>query len=155
MVDWKRSTREASVGSLPPDTIAAVDKHIELYNIGDVRSRLVACIETTSRKVKKGLFAGGDQTVVTTVLLTPDWLIWAVRGQRSEGAVMSARLADIIVQDYAATPLAKMVPDSGVEVSGAFTDVAERGSAFIGLDDSPAARNFKSALLEAVKAAKT
>ncbi len=67
---------------------------------------------------------------------------------------MSARLADIVVQDYAATQFAKMVPDSGIEVSGSFTDVAERGSAFIGLHDGPVSQKFRDLLIQSVNAAK-
>ncbi len=154
MGDWKRSTRDCSVGALPAETRAALDKHIELYNLGDVLSTLVASVETTSEKLKKGLFGGAAKPVVTTMLLMPGWLMWTIRAESPQVTVMSARLADITVQDYAKTPFAKMVPDSGVEVTGSFTDVAERGSAFLGLDESPAALRFKELLMKAAQDAK-
>jgi hypothetical protein len=75
-------------------------------------------------------------------------------GDKSGPAVLSARLADIVVVDWAATELAQMLPDSGVEVSGSFTDVSERSSAFIGLGDDLDGRAFKEALIRAVQAAK-
>jgi hypothetical protein len=35
------------------------------------------------------------------------------------------------MQDYAQTPFAKMVPDSGLQVNGTFTDISENASAFV------------------------
>ncbi len=154
MADWKRSTRDCAVSALPAETRAALDKYIELYNLGDLLSNVVACVETTSEKVKKGLFGGGAKPVVTTMLLMSGWLMWTIRAEGPQVTVISARLADITVQDYAKTPFAKMVPDSGVEVTGAFTDVAERGSAFLGLDYGSAALRFKEQLMKAVQDAK-
>ncbi len=151
MSDWKRSTRDCSVDGLPPEMAAAVDKHIELNNLGAIQTQVSACVVTTSQKIKKNLFGPGDNTSVVGALVASGWLLWAARGEEPEVAVMSARLADITVQDYAATPLARMMPDTGVEVTGSFTDDYESASAFIPLDDSPAGQNFKTALIKAVQ----
>ena len=75
-------------------------------------------------------------------------------GTKTQPAVLSAQLRDVTVQDYAQTQFAKMVPDSGIQVGGRFTDVSENSMAFIGLDDSAAARNFKDAVIKAVQDAK-
>jgi hypothetical protein len=77
-----------------------------------------------------------------------------MEGDKSGLAVMSARLAEIVAVDWAATKFAQMVPDTGVEVSGSFTDLSERGSAFIGLGNDPDGREFKDALLKAVQGSK-
>ncbi len=154
MGDWKRVTRECAVDGLGPEINAAIQKHLDLYNLGPLASQATACVETTSEKLKKGLPAG-EKSVITEVILAPGWLIWIIRGERPDVTVMSANLADIVVQDYASTPFARMVPDTGVEVSGTFTDVAERGSSFIPLDDGPAAQRFKKALMDAVRLAKS
>jgi hypothetical protein len=53
------------------------------------------CIQTDSEKIKKGLFGGA--------VLTPRWLLWAVSGTKTQAAVLSALLVDVIVQDYAQT----------------------------------------------------
>jgi hypothetical protein len=47
-----------------------------------------------------------------------------------------------------------MIPDSGLNVSGKFTDVSENGSAFIGLDDGPAGKRFKETVIDSAGAAK-
>ena len=153
MSDWKRKTTERSFDGLRPELAGAIRQHIEQYNLGDILSDALMCIQTDSEKVKKGLF-GGAEVVYTGAVITPRWLLWAVSGTKTQAAVLSALLLDIVVQDYAQTPFAKMVPDSGLNVSGKFTDVSENGSAFIGLDESPAARRFKETVIDAVQIAK-
>jgi hypothetical protein len=112
------------------------------------------CVETTSEKLKRGLFGGSDEVVVVAAIITPSWLIWAIRGDRPDVTVMSARLVKIVVQDYAATQFARMMPDAGLEVSGSFTNVPERGAAFIGLGAEPVSQEFKQTVIEALRAAK-
>jgi hypothetical protein len=63
-------------------------------------------------------------------------------------------LINITVQDYAQTPFAKMISDSGVQVSGIFTDATESAGAFIGLDEGPAGKKFKEILIQAAQDAK-
>ena len=151
MGDWKRSSRECTPEALPREMLLAMRKHIEQYDLGSILTDVSACVETTSKKSKSGPFGKGEENVVTVVIVTRGWLVWAIRGDSPEVAVMSARLTDIVVQDYAATEFAKMVPDAGIEVSGSFTDAAERGSAFIGLGDEPAAQELRSVLIQAVQ----
>jgi hypothetical protein len=55
---------------------------------------------------------------------------------------------------YAGTPFAKMVPDSGIQVTGKFTDVAESSSAFIGLENHAAGQKFKKLAIGVVQNAK-
>ncbi len=154
MGDWLRITHDCTFEGLPAEMTAAINKHVELYHLGFAPSQAAACIETTSKKAKKGVLERGDQSVQTGLLLASGWLLWAIRADDPEITVMSARLTDITVQDYAVTPLARLVPDSGIEITGSFTDVAQRGSSFIGLDAGPAAREFRQRLVDAVEAAK-
>jgi hypothetical protein len=63
-------------------------------------------------------------------------------------------LIHVTVQDYAQTPFAKMVPDSGIEVSGMFTDASEAASAFIGLEENAAGQKFRQVLIHAAADAK-
>jgi hypothetical protein len=154
MGDWRRSTCECSFEDLQPEMVAAVNKHIEQYNLGGIVSGAVICIETSSDKIKKGMFGGGYKTVLTGVILTPSWLIWAISGDRMGSTVMSARLADLVVQDYATTQFAKMIPDEGLEISGSFTNFPEKGSAFVGLDEGATSRKFKEVVIKAVQDAK-
>ena len=153
MSDWKRKTREVPFESLLPETIAAINKHIEQYNLGPILSDTIMCIQTDSIKEKKGLFAR-EETVYTGAVITPRWLVWATSGTKAETTAHSAQLIDVVVQDYSQTEFAKMIPDSGMNVSGNFTNVSENSTAFIGLDESAAANKFKETVIKAVQDSK-
>ena len=153
MSDWKRSTREVSFEQLPSDVKAEIQKHIERYNLGDILSETLMCVQTDSGKPKKGLF-GSAEALRQDVILTPRWLVWVASGTKMSLALLSAYLKDIVVRDYAATSFGKMIPDSGVQVSGKFTDMSENASAFIGLEDNEAGKKFTEAVIGAVQDAK-
>jgi len=153
MSDWKRTTKEVPFESLKPEMVAAVKAHIELYNLGQILADALICIQTDSEKAKKGLFGKAENTSQGAIL-TPRWLVWVVMNSNTPAAVFSVQLTNVTVQDYAQTPFAKMVPDSGIQVNGMFTDVSENASAFIGLDDGPSAKKFKEMAIKAVQDAK-
>ena len=152
MSDWKRSTRELTFEQLPSDMRAEIQKHIELYNLGGILSDAVMCIQTNSEKIKRGLF-GSAQSVHQCAIVTPRWLVWTVSDEKSS-AVLSALLKDVVIQDYADTPFVKMVPDSGVQVNGRFTDASENASYFLGLEENAAGMKFKDVVIRAVQDAK-
>lgn len=153
MSEWKRTTREVTFDQFPADLKTEIQKHIEFYNLGDILSDALICVQTTSEKTRKGLF-GSAEIVHQGVVLTPRWLLWAVSGTKAAPAALSALLTDIIVRDFARTQFAKLAPDSGIEVTGKLTDVAENGSAFIGLEDNLTGRKFTQAAIDAVQSAK-
>ena len=153
MSDWKRQTKEISMEALPADTREAMERHIGQYNLGPILLDSLMCVQTDSEKVKKGLF-GKSEIVQMTAIVTPHWLLWTVDQPNKHPTVLSAQLIHITVQDYSQTPFAKMVPDSGVEVSGIFTDASEAASAFIGLDGSAAGQTFRQTLIQAAADAK-
>lgn len=153
MSEWNRRTKEISFERLPTEMSSAINHHIEQHNLGPILSDALMCIQTDSEKAKKGLF-GGAETVEVGSIVTPGWLIWAIHGTKTQMAVLSAQLSNITVQDYAQTPFAKLIPDSGIEVSGRFTDVSESTSAFIGLDEGLAANKFKEIIIKAAQDAK-
>jgi hypothetical protein len=131
---------------------AAIKSHVEQYNLGAILSDALLAIETKSDKVKKGLF-GKDETVVIDAVLTPRWLVWAVKDGKGDISVLSVRLADIVVTDYAKSKMAQLVQDTGVEVTGTFTGLSLEGpgTMFIGLGNEPAAKKFQDALIKAVQ----
>ena len=153
MSDWIRVTRETPVESLPAELVAAIQQHIERHNLGSVLADILMCIQTDSEKVKKGLF-GGAETLQMGAVVTPRWLVWAIAGKKMRPAALSAQLIHLMVQDYEQTPFAKMVPDSGIQVSGIFTGASESASAFLGLDHSPAGRKFRETVIRAAQEAK-
>ncbi len=153
MSDWKRTTKEVLFEGLQPEMVTAIQRHLEQYNLGGVLSDALMCVQTDSEKAKKGLF-GSAETVSMGIVVTPHWLVWAVHGTKMQPAVLSAQLRDVVVQDYAQTQFAKMIPDTGIHVSGRFTDVAENVSAFIGADDSAVGKKFKEIVIQAVQDSK-
>ncbi len=138
---------------------AAISKHIEQYNLGAILSDALMCVETKNEKVKKGLF-GSAEAVIADVILTPRWLVWAIKDGKGAVTAVSARLADIVVTDYAKSKMAQLVQDTGLEVTGEFTGMAnnlpseQRGSIFIGLGSEPVAKKFQEMLIKAVQDAK-
>jgi len=152
MSDWKRTTQATPFENLRPELIQAIKAHIENYNLGSVLSEAVMCIQTDSEKMKKSLF-GGAELVYTSAVLTPRWIIWATSGTKTQTTVLSAQLRDVTVQDYSQTSFMKLIPDSGINIEGHFTDVSENSSAFIGLDDG-AGKKFIEATIKSVIDAK-
>ena len=153
MSEWKRKTKEVSLDNLSSEIRDAIQEHLEQYNLGPILSDALMCVQTDSEKTKKGLL-GGAESVQMTAIVTPRWLVWAVDTPKAKPAVLSAQLIHATVQDYAQTPFAKMVLDSGIEVSGMFTDASESASAFIGLEENTAGQKFRDAVIKAAAAAK-
>jgi len=155
MSEWNRTSRECTLESLPPKTLGAIQKHIDFYNFGPILNDFQMCIETSSTKKKKGLFGKNDKNAVTvTVLLTRHWLIGVTEEKTME--VRSARLQDLVVVDYKDTASYKLIPDSGVQITGPFTgwvgtDKTQYLSYFIGLGEEPVAAKFKKALIHSVQ----
>ena len=150
MGDYTRTTRECTLDSMRPEIASAIRAHVEKYNLGDILSKPVMCIETTSEKIKKGLFAKGG-TIHTGALLTSGWLVWASGADSASIGVLSARLGQITVQDYAQSNFGKLVADTGLNVNGLYTDTNAPGSAFIGLEENAAGKKFKEAVIAAVQ----
>jgi len=148
--DWKRTSKEIQLEDLRTEMVEAIQKHIEQYNLGSILSEALMCVQTDSEKLKKPFF-GNAEIAYTGIVLTPQWLIWATNGTKAKTAVLSAQLCDVVVQDYSQTQFAKMIPDSGIEVSGKFTEISENISAFIGLEDNVAGRKFKEMVIQAMQ----
>ena len=153
MSEWKRTTREVLFENLTPEMIVAINKHIEQYNLGPIVSDALMCIQTDSEKTKKGIF-GGAETVQTGAIVTPHWLLWATGGTKIETTVLAAQLKDVVVQDYAQTSFMKLIPDSGINVTGKFSDMPENSSAFIGLEANTAGNKFTEIVIRATQDAK-
>lgn len=150
MGDYLRTTREVSLNDLNPHLLAALRAHIEKYELGDGNGSALMCCETTSTKQKKGLFGGKPVVIVTAVLLTPQWLIWATAKGQESPVVLSARLRDIRAQDYEKSEMYKLMPDTGLDIFGLRTAAVDLGSVFIGFGPEAAARKFRTMLKEAL-----
>jgi hypothetical protein len=148
MGDYLRTTRESTLNNLNPALLATIRTHIEKYELGDIDTSALICCETTSTKQKKGLFGGKAEIILTDVILTSQWLIWATGKENESPSVLSARLRDIQVQDYEKSEMYKLMQDTGLNISGLRTDAVDLGSAFIGLGSEPAAQKFRTLLKE-------
>ncbi len=156
MGEWNRTTKEIDISLLRMEVSNAIKNHSESFNLGNILDNVQICIETTSEKKKKGLFGGGEKPVCTCVVITPDWLVIYVRQNDSDGAVSSVPMGDLAAEDYANSPMCKLMPDSGVHITGAFTGRigqhgSQRTSQFIGLGEEPAATRFKAVLFAKVE----
>src|SRR5690606_1568539 len=113
------------------------------------------CIISTSDKIKKGLFGGaGPKLLVQTAILTNRWLILADRVDQNAIYVRTMQLSDITVEDYEKSQFYKMIPDSGLNVNGMFTDASEKGTFFLPLGKDAAGEGFKEAVIKLVQEAK-
>jgi hypothetical protein len=148
MGDYLRTTRESTLNNLNPAVLATIRTHIEKYELGDIDTSTIICCETTSTKQKKGLFGGKAEIILTGVILTSQWLIWATGKEHESPSVLSARLRDIQVQDYEKSEMYKLMQDTGLNISGLRTDAVDLGSTFIGLGSEPAAQKFRTLLKE-------
>lgn len=155
MADYNRSTKEVTLETIPPEFKAALDAHLELYSLGPILDDALMCVENTSEKIKKGLFAGPGAKLVRSVeILTPRWLVQVLKADNEAAFARSAQLTDITVTDYEKSDFHAMIPDTGVSVSGRFTDVPENSSSFIGLGKEAAGEKFKSLIIETAQEAK-
>lgn len=154
MSEWIRATRECTTSELPAAARAALAQHLARYTLRPLLDESLMCVVTESTKRKKGIFAPGPPTTTVTAIITPGWLLWANGSGDGPQVVTSARLADVTVADYRTSPSFKLIPDSGVEISGAFTDMAERVTAFLPLSENAAGTSLKEVALKAVQEAK-
>lgn len=156
MGDYNRSTKEIAFGDIPANVIQSVHTYIEKHNLGDILANPVMCIVSTSEKIKKGLFGGGlgPKLLVQAVILTDRWLILADNVDQNALYIKSMQLRDITVEDYEKSSFHAMIPDTGMNVSGRFTDASENGTIFLPLGKDAAGEKFKSALIEAAQKGK-
>jgi hypothetical protein len=150
MGDYLRVTKECTPDSLHPALAGAIRDHIEKHEPEDIFSSVLFCCETTSTRKKKRLLAGKPVVILTGILLTPQWLIWAAGKENETPGVISARLRDIQIQDYEKSELYKLIQDTGLSISGLRMDAVVLGSAFIGLGTEPAAQTFREKLKDAI-----
>jgi hypothetical protein len=155
MGDYNRSTKEISFEQISPDVMQTINKYIEKHNLGDILANTSLCIVSTSEKLKKGLFSGsGPKLLVETVILTNRWLILADRVDQNAIYIKSMQLRDIVVEDYEKSLFYARIPDTGMNVTGMFTDASEKGTIFLPLGKDAVGEKFKEALIKSVQDAK-
>lgn len=156
MGDYNRSTKEIAFNDIPANVINSVRAYIEKHTLGDILANPVMCIVSTSERIKKGLLGGGPgpKLLIQTAILTDRWLILADNVDQNALYIKSMQLRDITVEDYEKSSFYKMIPDTGMNISGIATDTPEKGTIFLPLGKDAAGEKFKSALVEATQKAK-
>ncbi len=150
MGDYTRVTRECTLAGLRPEWTAAIRKYIEKHELGDLEADILICCETTSTKKKKGFFGGNPEVILTGMLVTSKWLVWATGMENESIGVLAAKLRDIQAQDYEKSDFYRLMPDTGLNINGLL--VAEgSGSAFIGLGPEAAGQKFCAVLRDALE----
>ena len=152
---YTRSTRESTFADLRPELVTAIRKHIEKYKFGDVESTFLICCETTSTTQKTSFFTNGSEITVTGMIVTAQLLIWTNGKKKDKPIVRSALLRNIEVQDFENTAMYQVNPDSGMNITGRYTDVTKQGQAFIGLGSDPAGEKFRQVLQHAIQKAQS
>jgi len=150
-----RSTRECTFTDFSPQVMSAFRKHIEKYKLEDIESSPLMCCETTSTVQKTGLFTGGPETTITGMIVTPQLLIWTNGKKKDIPIVRSAWLRNMDAQDFENTAMYRVNPDSGINITGRYTDVTKQGQAFIGLGSDPAGEKFRQVLQHAIQKAQS
>jgi len=148
-----RSTRECTFADLHPELATAIRRHTDTYELGDIEATLLICCETTSTTTKMGIFTNGSESTVTGMLVTAQLLIWTNGKQKDKPVVRSALLRNIDVQDFENTAMYQVRPDSGVNITGRYTDVTKQGQTFLGLGSDPAGEKFRQVLQLAIQRA--
>jgi hypothetical protein len=156
MGDYNRSTKEIAFESISPDVMQAFHKYIEAHSLGDILEGPTQCIISNNEKIKKGLFGGGPgpKSLMQVVILTNRWLILADRVDQNAIYIKSMQLKDIVVEDYEKSSFYKMIPDTGMNINGMFTDATEKGTIFLPLGKDLAGEKFKEVLIKSVQDAK-
>jgi len=150
-----RSTSECTFAELRPELVTAIREHIEKYKLEDIETTLQICCETTSTTQKTGLFTNGSETTITSMIVTAQLLIWTNGKERDKPIVRSALLRNIDAQDFENTAMYQVNPDSGMNITGRYTDVTKQGHAFIGLGTDPTGEKFRRVLQHAIQRAQS
>jgi hypothetical protein len=148
---YTRSTRECAFADLRPELVTAIRDHIEKYKLGDVESSLLICCETISTIQKTGFLTHGVETTLAGMFVTTQLLVWTNGKKKDNPNVRSALLRNIDAQDFENTAMYQVNPDSGMNITGRYTDVTKHGQAFIGLGTDPAGEKFRQVLQHAIQ----
>jgi hypothetical protein len=142
------------VSDLNTGALRAIKAHLVKYELGDLLSESRLCCQTTSTRKHIGwlerLFKKPDEVMYQAMVITPEWLVWCVAGERYGAAAMSARLVELEVTEYVPT----LIDDHGLSVRAQWTDTTKRSQTFLPLGSESAADAFERVLRESVSKAR-
>ncbi|HRH40542.1 MAG TPA: hypothetical protein PKY82_02780 [Pyrinomonadaceae bacterium] len=148
MKEYQRNTKSCNFSDLHTETIASFKKYFEKNDLGNVETEIILCCETTSTKIKPGLFGklfgGGNFAQNTIIFFTPNRLFWGSTDQKDHITILSAKLKEIEIKDFNSN----LIEDNGLEIFGFLNDSPKRVQAFIGFGEEPFADEFRKRLKE-------
>jgi hypothetical protein len=150
MSETTRTTRLCSINELNPVLSAALRAHVKQYQLGDLETSILICAETVSVQPKKSFF-GGTEKAISAAFVTPDRLVWAESINQKVAEVNSALLSHIDIHDYAGSAMGTITPDTGLNITGRYTNAVKTGQAFIGLGADANGIKFREVLHAAVE----
>jgi hypothetical protein len=143
MIGYIHTTRECSLGQLPPAMLQAIRDYFQSHRLGDPESEIRICTETIARKRSPGrlsAFLDGNLDEVThlAILLTAEWLVWVRHGLRSGTNITGAKLGMIQVKVF----IAKRTKNMEMGISGLLNDSKEPARGTLTLGPEPAAQKI-------------
>ncbi len=154
---FERTSHSCDLIHMAPELADAIKGWADQEERTSVLAEAVAGCETASTALKRGITArllGAASQQLCGMLLTPQWLIWALKQGDDAPFVIGVKLAEVEVRDYRSEPEAAVVPDDGVQVFGFIGYSSQRGTVLLGLGDDADGHAFKEKLLAAWRAAR-
>ncbi len=151
MSEYIRTTRECPLSQLRPELRQALRDYFKEHKLNDPSTETLLCCETTSEKKSTGKLVAwlsdkSDQIIHMGILLTPERLIWARRGDRSGIRVTAALLKDIRVKVYTS----RLTQDTGLEVNGFVGDSRSKVRGYLGMESEAVAQKFCDLVKQAI-----
>ena len=155
MADFNRYTRECAFSQLRPELIQAMRDYFENQKLVGIETTILMCCETTSEKKtpngSRGVLAflegeDPDTTVYTGMFVTPEWLVWALSGDKSGAVAAGARLRVLRARVTVAWPSKEF----RLELAGFMNDTTEYVRGHLDLGSQPAAEKICKAVSTAV-----
>ncbi|MBN2086299.1 MAG: hypothetical protein JW748_13850 [Anaerolineales bacterium] len=151
----ERTTRTSSIRQLNPKLQKGLQDYFQANNLGALDSQALLVCETVTERAGFGRLAAWldgspDSTEVLGLVLTPQYLLWARAGDRTDTVVVGADLKQIRVRKYAS----RFPQEAGLEISGFVGPNADRVRGKLALGPEEAAQQFIDEVIRAVKQAK-
>lgn len=151
MSEYTRSARACSVTELHPEILRELRRFFREHALGEVEAETQLCCQVISRKKNTGALASWltdkpDTTIHTGIVLTSQYLIWVLHGDRTGTLLNAADLHKIGARYY----VPRLSSDAGLEIVGYIGDSNARVRGYIGMGTDPAAQKFCEEVQQAI-----
>jgi hypothetical protein len=152
MSGYTHTTRDCPVNQLHSELSQAVRDYFQIHLLGDPGLETIRCCETIIQRQDSGrlvtlLEGSGDTTSHLAILLTPELLIWARSGDRSDTIVNGILLKSIKVKTYGT----KRSNNMQLDITGLLAYSKEYVRGTLQLGPEPAAQSFCEEVMRVVQ----